>query len=156
MLHANLLQLVLLALLIVSELLEIRLVFVLLDITKYIMQINQELANLAAQNVLLVKYLLLNVLHVTQPKIEFLESINMEFKLAYVILVSILLKMDLVFNQTVTLIHSAHNANKDFNFVFNVLPLKIELSSFLKASVYAWTDFIQILTIIVLLVQLDV
>lgn len=65
------------------------------------------------------------------------------------------LLMDPVFNPTVMLIPSALNASKDLNSVFNVLPLRIELLSFLKVSVSAWMDSMQMPIMSVFLVEMD-
>ena len=79
----------------------------------------------------------------------------MEILLAYAILVSFLLKMDLAFNQTAMLIPSAHNVNKDSSSASNVLLLKTESLNFLKAFVYAWMDSTQTSIIIVFPAQVD-
>ena len=79
----------------------------------------------------------------------------MEILLAYAILVSFLLKMDLAFNQTAMLIPSAHNVNKGSNSASNVLLLKTESLNFLKAFVYAWTDSTQTSITIVFPAQVD-
>ena len=92
----------------------------------------------------------------TQPKIESLELTNLEPKLAFAILVSILLMMDLVFNLTAMLILSAHNANKGFNYASNVLHQKIESLNSLKVYVFAWMASTQMSIIIVFHVHLVV
>ena len=150
--HVNQLQPVSLALLTATEFSKEMSAFVSLDTINCITLINREHAKNVIMNVSLAMYLPQTASLVIQPKIEFLELINMEIQLVYVILVSFQLRTDLVFSQTVMLIPSALNANSDSNSAFNVLPLKTESSNFLKVFVYAWTDSTQTSIIIVFLV----
>ena len=128
--------------------------FVILDSINYT-TVNQEHAKSVILNVSPVMYHLPTASLVIQLKIEFLELMNMEILLAFAILVSFLLKMDLAFNQTAMLIPSAHNVSKDSSSASNVLLLKTESLNFLKAFVYAWTDSTQTSIIIVFPAQVD-
>jgi len=154
-LPADLLQLVLHAMLEVTEDLKETFVFVSQDSMNSIMPINQEHAKDVTLNVLLALFLLLTVLAVTQLKTEFPESINMEIQHVSATQDSIQLKTDHASNLTVMLIHSALNANKDLNSVFNVLLPRTELLNFLKAFAFVWMDSIPTLIITVFLVQVD-
>lgn len=109
-----------------------------MDITNSTLRTKLESVEHAAKSVKLARSPLLPASPVILQETEFSELIALADLPVSVFLDTFPLLTDLVFNPTVMLILSAHNASKDSSSAFNALLPKTELLSSLKAFVSVW------------------
>ncbi len=126
------------------------------DTMSFTMLTNREPAKNAALNALHAQLLQLHALLAIPQGTDSPELMLQDVKLVFANQATTPLLMAHVFSPTVILIHSAPNANKDLDFVFNAWLQETESLKTLRLFVSAWMDFMLTQAITVLLVLPDV